>query len=543
MAKRRKRADEPKQITRKEYLRQRKDHRDRQTLLVVLVPILVAVFLFIGYGIFTEMYRVPREPVARVNGEDISTAEFQKRVQYERWALLNNIAAFASLAQSSDPSFLQQMFGNQRDSIGDTTVSKLIDEALIRQEASARGIEVSDEDVQKEINDELATQAAPTPEPPTQEPAEDTEATTVPAEDTGETEGATVEAGDTVTDTEAAGATLSPDKLDKAFDDYVQPFLDQIDFSREDYEHLIRQQVYRDKLSEALGAEVPITAKQVEIDYLVFDTAAKDAAQAAVDEGAAGASWSSIVDKYLREESSEDGPPSESPSQTDAITSTSAITLTQGLTETTSVTETSGITLGEGITMTGSLTATEGVTIGTGSEAAPAPTPEASPFAKERGERGWFTLKGLKETLGLTESDANKVLDAEVDAILGPFQGTGGTYVIVVLDVDENRELEGQELQDRKDGALDEWLTDARTKASIDRFPIEDKIPPEPQWFVVGWERYVKPVPTIDPNALEQPTTESGIKISTVAVPPPGDGGGDSGSDAGSDSGTGGSTP
>ncbi|MFN2252581.1 MAG: SurA N-terminal domain-containing protein [Anaerolineae bacterium] len=617
-------------MTRKEYLRRRKDQRQRQTLLAVVVPILVAVVLFLSYGVYAEVFRGPREPVARVNDENITTGEFQKRVNWERWSLLSSVNQFASLAQSSDPSILQQFFEPQRTNIGDNTVSVLVDEALIRQEAAARGIVVDDTAIDQQIADDMATVVAP---PPTVEAAEEeadgsTESDTSSEADDGEAtsadepadaeadaageedaageadaagesdEGAAggdadttaggVTGADAITDTAATTVTLSAEEVESAFADNVQRLLDQTGLTRADYRHLLQQQLLRDKLTEALGAEVPITDKQVEAEYLVFES--KDTAEQAVAELTDGEAWATIVDRYLREESeettgvdatdaitstteaglaedveasdvvtdteeapaaediestgvvtdTEEAPVVEDVEASDVVTDTEEAPAAEDITATDELTTTAGLTTTEELAATGEITGTESVT-----ETAPAPTPwptaAPNPYAFEHGERRWYSVDTIKERLGLSDADAGEVMDLDVMGFIGPFSGSRGQYVLIVFDVDESRELEESELETRRAGVLEPWLTEARSNARIDRFSLEGKIPSEPDWFIAGWERYVVPVPTIDPGAFGVPIPgDSGLDV-TVGDEA-GDAGADVGGEAGSDAGASGNT-
>jgi hypothetical protein len=549
MAKRKRRAAAPeKQITRKEYLRQRKDQREQRALLGVLAPVMVVVAIIVLVGVYREMYSKPRTPVARVNGETVSAATFVDRLAFQRRQLLNDVSSLASLASSTDPGTLTQLFEGQRTGIADRTVDLLVDEALIRQEAAKRGLTVTDEDVVRKIDDDLATQIAP---PPTPEPTAAAEGEDGDSESSGEglsasgalTDTASITDTGAITSTATGVPTPSREDLDAAFRDNVQPALDQTGLSRSKFENIVRQQLYREKLTEALGAELTITDKQVEVEYLVFGSRAMaEEASAAVE---AGNSWAAVVDRFRRPESTatpeatpagdadelpegaatvtsaegltttlpltltEPVAPAEPLTPTESLTLTEPLTLTVPATGTGEITATSGVTVSEPITVTAGMTTSLGAgaspeATSTGPTSTPAPTATPDPFAIEVGERAWFTRDGLKTAIGLSDEDADKVMVLAPGSLSEPVAGSRGTYVVWVVDVDEARELSETELEQRRQTAIDEWLQKAREEGQIDKFPLEAILTPEPDWFVQAWQRLVGvPQPTLDLGALD----------------------------------------
>ena len=142
-------------ITRKEYLRRHKDDRQRRALFTVLATVLLALGAFLGLGLY-QQWQTLHAPVARVEGETITATQFQKHLAYQRYQMLRNMASLQQYAQASDASFMEQLFGSQRTNLPQSTVDQLIDEALIRQEARRRGIDVPDDAVETRINQELA---------------------------------------------------------------------------------------------------------------------------------------------------------------------------------------------------------------------------------------------------------------------------------------------------------------------------------------------------------------------------------------------------
>lgn len=130
---------------------------------VVLVVVLIAIALIVDQVIN------PGRSVASVNGEGISVRAFEQRVRLERLVtnerVNNGIATFLSFGFTTDPN---EAFGqllqsdpelsatwNQLtvpDQLGLAVLNKMIDEQLIRDEAEARGISVTEAEIEAQID-------------------------------------------------------------------------------------------------------------------------------------------------------------------------------------------------------------------------------------------------------------------------------------------------------------------------------------------------------------------------------------------------------
>jgi hypothetical protein len=477
--------------TRKYVLRQRKAERQRQRLLAVLIPILVVVGGIMALGVYREVQQ-QRQPVARVNNEVIGAATFAKRVQYQRQQVLNTLQSFASLATSSSPDFLIQFATQARNNVAQTVMDQLVDEALVRQEAAARGLIVSEAEVDQDIQDQMATAISPAP-------TEAPEATATLADTAALTAAATVTGTAAVTATTAPTPTLAAARLETAFTDLVEPILTRTGLSRDDYRAIVRQQLFREKLTAALGAELPITDKQVEATYLLFQD--QSVAEQAAKELAEGAAWEEVVGRFQRPP----GQPTASPADLVAAPTAAALELAAG----------------GAITTTAGITATAGLTAAVAASPTPPPSPTPEPYALELGERLWMTKNALKNRLGLDDTRADEILTLSAGTASGAVQGGRGFYVIYVFQVDDERELEEAELTERRDGALEPWLEKRRIDAKIDRFPTEGLVPAEPPWFVQAFEQLVgQPQPTLALPTFE-PDASGGAPTLVVATPVP----------------------
>ena len=296
--------------TRKQQLIAAKEKRDKQMLMSVLLPVLALTMLILSVGAGREMWWKPTRPIARVNGETIQAGPFAKRIDYERRQTLNYLSSLQGLVQSSDTSFLTQMANSQRDNLASTTVDRLIDESLIRQESDERGISVDGDDVETYLAENalstLLIPPAPAPDEDAAEGEEGDESDDASADEDAEqdssSEGGEASEEDASTDDDAVAEAddseprYTKDEYEAAFKEYMEPMYLQAGLSRSEYEGIIEQEVLRERLNESLGEELATSAAHIEAEYLLFND--KVTADAAAEALASGDPWSSILAEY-----------------------------------------------------------------------------------------------------------------------------------------------------------------------------------------------------------------------------------------------------
>ena len=165
-------------LTRKHLARAEREALMRRWIIGVTAGITILILAIAGYGL-TDFYVIqPRQPVAKVGEVEISTADFQKAVKYQRMLLSQQYGQLAQIIQlfGSDPntaSFYQSQLSQIESQLTDTNLlgrqvlDQLIEEQIIRQEAAARGITVSPEEVDKALEEAFGyfADGTPTPEP------------------------------------------------------------------------------------------------------------------------------------------------------------------------------------------------------------------------------------------------------------------------------------------------------------------------------------------------------------------------------------------
>lgn len=139
--------------SKKHIARLERERRQVRLIKIIAAVVVIAVVLIIGYGLLDQYYLQALQPVAVVNGEKITTKEFQARVVLQRNDLLNQYMLYQQYQQfgmdlSSQLSQIESSL-NTPSIVGQQVLDTLINEALIRQEAARRGITVSADEVEK----------------------------------------------------------------------------------------------------------------------------------------------------------------------------------------------------------------------------------------------------------------------------------------------------------------------------------------------------------------------------------------------------------
>lgn len=153
-----KQSSTPKVITKKHLARVERERRQTRLILAISIAGILVVVGLITYGYLKVNVLQGYEPVAEVNGVKITTAEWQERVKFQRVQLINVYNQYAFYQQSFGFDYSQQMQQVQSmlsnpETIGQQVLDQMINEILIRQEAKNRGITVSNEEVEKSIQE------------------------------------------------------------------------------------------------------------------------------------------------------------------------------------------------------------------------------------------------------------------------------------------------------------------------------------------------------------------------------------------------------
>ncbi|HEB64375.1 MAG TPA: hypothetical protein ENJ02_02395, partial [Chloroflexi bacterium] len=163
----------------KHIARAQRERMQRNWLIGGTIAVVVAVIGLVVYGYLQQTVLLKHKPVAIVNGETITVEKFQKRVRYTRSNLINQYQQYAQILQyfGNDPEspFTQQYQTQMQQvvaqlsnpiSVGQQTLDQMVDEVLMRQKAEEMGITVTDEEVERYIQEQFGyfpDGEAPTP--------------------------------------------------------------------------------------------------------------------------------------------------------------------------------------------------------------------------------------------------------------------------------------------------------------------------------------------------------------------------------------------
>lgn len=314
----------------------RRETMQRQYLLIGTIVVVLLVLGVIGYGLIQETIMPPYQPVAKIGKDSISTQAFQARVRYERGLMvrryMNNYEMMKSLA-ASNPDF-EKSFQSSLDqiktnleplTIGNKVLEEMIQEVLIRQEATRRGITVTDEEVDKALQEEFGyfpkdtsptTTATnfPTPPPTSTLTAEQLALKPFlgfPTSTPDLTATPTIVPSPTPTSEPTAIPTITATPTVYTLEKYQADYKTAIDsimkdsqFPEADLRELIRNSLYSKKLFEVMTANLPIKQEQVWARHILVEDEAT--AKQVLNELKQSGDWTALAAKYSTDTGSKD---------------------------------------------------------------------------------------------------------------------------------------------------------------------------------------------------------------------------------------------
>jgi len=293
MAKRAKRR-KPEKLTKKQIALGRKARRQQRMVIIGTVAIVLVIVAVIAFGYYQEYIAKPAKPVAIVDGVPIRTDLYQGRVRYRRFVLRNyeNVLK-AQLAQmdTSDETqqFMAQYIQQQLQQIQSQLMSapmdvldELIDAELIRQEAARRGIVVTPEEVQLEIESQFGYQR----NPPTPTPTPITP--TVPI---------------TITPTPTV-APMTEAQFRERYAKFLKEFTERTGLSEAELRRIFEDMLLERKLRAAMAEEVPTTAEHVHARHILVET--EEEARQVLERLRAGEDFAALAKEFSIDEATKE---------------------------------------------------------------------------------------------------------------------------------------------------------------------------------------------------------------------------------------------
>lgn len=257
-----KRVVSPSALTRKQISRREREQRQQKMLWIGAATLFAVVVLVLGWGLYDLYVIKPSRPVATVYGKPIRLDTYQNLVRYRRAtyrSYLQQLQSQADRVDASDPnqSFYAQYLGqqiqqlqNQLMSLSTSVLDELIDAEIIRKACTERGITVTPEEVDLEIERQFGyDRNPPTPEPTPITATEVLTMTPVP--------------------------TTAP-MTEAQFKEESQAFFQQVEqetgFTEADFRWIIETSLLQGKLEETLIADAPTSGEQVHARHILVAT-------------------------------------------------------------------------------------------------------------------------------------------------------------------------------------------------------------------------------------------------------------------------------
>lgn len=322
--------------TKKHLARQEREQRLKRIIIAGTIFVLVSTFLLITVPLLITFFIHPRQPVGIVNGEEISTGDWQTITKYNRYNSIRRIESSLQLIQlfGNDPNTIgsinmqiQSQVAQLNDPtiIGKATLDQMIDDTLIRQEANKLGITVSQDEIEEEFQAAFGyfPNGTPTPtstyEPIPTSTLSDIQKTLIPPSATPEevTPTEQTEPNETPTavstPTTPSTPTASPTPFTlEGYEKFSQETLDAIadiyNISKEELieglEYSISSTLYRDKLKEAKFGDISCTETQAWARHILVED--EETAQEVYDKLQNGDDFCALASEYSTDPGNKD---------------------------------------------------------------------------------------------------------------------------------------------------------------------------------------------------------------------------------------------
>jgi hypothetical protein len=282
-------------VTRLQVSRYEREQQQRRIIVIGALVVGAITLLLVAAALLQLLVFEPQRVVASVGGQNITASDVQKRMRYDQGQFINQFNRLSQQAsqaqQSTDPSaqFLAQFYQQQMqqmvaqgsaDAIARGTLDGMIDRALIRQEATRRGISVAADDVQKELENSYGFYRQTLTPFPTDTPLPPATVTPIP------TIAITGTAVATTTQPTAQPAAPIPTNAPRLQptsireDEYrllYQQTLDNyksIGLSEAELRAIVEDGLLSEKVRKAFADETPKRAQHFKFDYVRFKTEA-----------------------------------------------------------------------------------------------------------------------------------------------------------------------------------------------------------------------------------------------------------------------------
>lgn len=330
----------PKIVTKKHLARLERERIQNHWIVIASIAIIVIVVGVLGYGILDQLVLRGMKPVATVADDKITTNEFVSFGRFYRYQLLQQYNQTYQMSQmfGTDQTYasyfqnsltqIQNTLDNSA-TLGETVLTQLIEDRLIRQEAARRGITVTKEEVDAALQEAFGFYENGTPTP--------TEVPTVFSTPTMSKEQAamiatiTPTAGGAPTVVPTAEPTLAPTEIPAAtataidmsaatpepsatpytldgfttqYNDYVKALQEDAKLTDTDLRRIYESNLYRTKVESAITADLKPVQDQVWARHILVDTL--EEANKVIDRIKKGENWIAVAQEVSKDTGSKD---------------------------------------------------------------------------------------------------------------------------------------------------------------------------------------------------------------------------------------------
>ena len=381
--------------TRKESSRRSRDEARNRRVLIGLAVVAALVVVLIAAGIVAELVIKPSQPVATVDGVKIGLRDYQERVKFD-WFQAGQVTD----AQGTS---LQ-------------TLDTLVDEQLLREQATQRGITVSEDEIDETIEKSfgyLRVQPTPIPSPtpdPLATPSSEPTATSAPSP-----------------------TPVSLEAYETAKEAYLARLDGAAGMSEAGFRKIVELDLLRQKLYDDVAKAVPTTGEQVHARHILV----------------------AIRTPEPTPEPTPVGGPTPDPNASPTPAPLEPRDEAQALARIIEVQQ----------------------RLGAGEDfAALAEQYSDDPGSRTQGgDLGWFA-----RDQGLVKEFEDAAFSLEPGQLSDPVRTQFGYHLILLDEKDPARELDAYTIQQKKYEAYTTWLTDLRNAAKVERQWTLDKVPPTP---------------------------------------------------------------
>lgn len=286
--------------SRKQTRMRERERQQLRTLYIALGSVAALIVVILAVGYWRTSIAVLDDTIATVNGVALPVRAYQARARYDAQVILGRLAQVQQAVQQFDatnPAFsqiiqyYQQQYSQDQSAliqVPSQALEDMVDDELVRQEAKKRGITVTPEEVDREIElsikeslgyarPTLTPTAGPSPTP-TNTPTATLTPTATATPSVSPTATATLTATLTATPTEGPTETPQPTATPLSAEGYtaelnkLKESIAKNNYTFENYRAVVENQLLRQKLNAALGAEIKTTGEQIHVRHILVKT-------------------------------------------------------------------------------------------------------------------------------------------------------------------------------------------------------------------------------------------------------------------------------